>query len=394
MKTLINLIITLFLLPGLLFGQTIKRLDGSSISAVKVDATVERLIKAGKIEGLSIALINNNKPVYVKAYGYQDKEKHLAMDTATVVYAASFSKAAFAYINMRLWQKGLIDLDKPLYQIIKKPLTAYGDYAELEKDPRWKKITPRMCLSHTAGLPNLWWLNVRTGERDTTLRTRIYFEPGSRYAYAGEGLKLLQRIEEDVFGRDLEQIAREELFVPAGMRRTSYLWQYEYEPNSALGYDEQGKSGGKLRSGKPGAAGSMLTTIADFGRFMCYVAQGKGLEPKYFNEMLKPQIRINSAYEFPTIMDETTHRDDKIKLSYGLGWGLLQTPYGKGFFKEGHHDFWRNYAICFPDKKVGIVIMCNSANGEGIFKELLERLMADKYTPWEWERYTPYDAAK
>jgi serine-type D-Ala-D-Ala carboxypeptidase/endopeptidase len=36
------------------------------------------------------------------------------------------------------------------------------------------------------------------------------------------------------------------------------------------------------------------------------------------------------------------------------------------------------------------MIMTNSDNGESIFKELLEFSMADKYTPWYWQQYTPY----
>jgi hypothetical protein len=35
--------------------------------------------------------------------------------------------------------------------------------------------------------------------------------------------------------------------------------------------------------------------------------------------------------------------------------------------------------------------MTNSSNGEGIFKELLETLLKNTYTPIEWEGYTPYD---
>jgi hypothetical protein len=61
------------------------------------------------------------------------------------------------------------------------------------------------------------------------------------------------------------------------------------------------------------------------------------------------------------------------------------------FFKEGHDEGWRNYTACFDQPKTGIIIMTNSSNGEGIFKELLETLLKDTFTPIEWEGYTPYD---
>lgn len=389
-KILIALLMCVESIESLGQIRTIKRLDGSLLSVSQIDSTVKHLMSAGKVEGMALAVINNNRIAYQKAYGFKDKEKYIPLDTSTVMYGASFSKAVFAYINMRLVEKSLIDLDKPLVYYLKKPLSEYGNYKELEKDERWKKITPRMCLSHTTGLPNVWWMNVKTGIRDTTLVNRLYFEPGSRYAYSGEGFKLLQRIEEVYLGKDLEKLARQELFVPAKMDRTSYLWQDQFEANSAIGYDEDGNAGGKVRSRKAIGAGSMLTTISDYSRFISYVLGREGLSAKTFKEMLRPHIRIRSLYEFPTMLDETTDRDDKIKLSYGLGWGVINTPFGTAFFKGGHDDCWRNYSIIFPKKKTAIVIMCNSGNGERIFKELLEKVIGDTFTPWEWDRFTPY----
>jgi CubicO group peptidase (beta-lactamase class C family) len=110
--------------------------------------------------------------------------------------------------------------------------------------------------------------------------------------------------------------------------------------------------------------------------------------------MLRAHIQILSKHQFPTFSTETTDENKPIQLSYGMGWGLYQTPYGHSFFKEGHDDGWRNYAVCFDKSGIGIVIMTNSSNGEGIFKELLETLLQNKYTPIEWEGFAPYDAQK
>lgn len=118
---------------------------------------------------------------------------------------------------------------------------------------------------------------------------------------------------------------------------------------------------------------------------------GQGLQKKSLDAMLSPQIRIYSKHEFPSLATETTHDNDAIRLSYGLGWGLYWMPDGEAFFKEGHDDGWRNYAVGFLRPKSGIVIMTNSSNGEGVFKELLEILLKDTYTPIEWEGYTPYN---
>ena len=88
--------------------------------------------------------------------------------------------------------------------------------------------------------------------------------------------------------------------------------------------------------------------------------------------------------------DSTSDNDD-ILLGYALGWGRLQTPYGFGVFKEGHGDGFQHYTILFPEKKLGIVILTNSDNGESIFKELLEFAIGDRFTPWKWQGYIPYN---
>jgi hypothetical protein len=79
-------------------------------------------------------------------------------------------------------------------------------------------------------------------------------------------------------------------------------------------------------------------------------------------------------------------------LSYGLGWGLFSTPVGKAIFKEGHDDGWQHYTVMFDGRGIGLVIMTNSSNGEGIFQELLDRLIKNSYTPFEWEGYVAYGA--
>lgn len=71
------------------------------------------------IPGLNLAILNHNKPVFIKSYGYRDKFQNELMDTTTLIYAASFSKAVFGYLCMLLVQEKQLDLDRPLYQYLK-----------------------------------------------------------------------------------------------------------------------------------------------------------------------------------------------------------------------------------------------------------------------------------
>jgi CubicO group peptidase (beta-lactamase class C family) len=364
--------------------QSVTRFDGGTVTPAEIDATVTRLMKAAEVPGVGIAIFDQGKIAYLKAYGERDKEKILPLTVDSVMYAASFSKVAFAYLAMQLVDDGTLDLDKPVYQYLPKPLPEYSNYKDLADDPRYKRITARMLLSHTAGFANFRWV-----EDDRKLR--IHFEPGSRFAYSGEGIDLLQVAIETITKKPLDELMRQRVFQPLAMTRTGMVWQDSFASDYANGYDEYGRSLGPDKRSKAEAAGSMVTTISDFARFMQAVMDGKLLHGKTRDEMLKPQIQIVSKHEFPTLSDETTDENKAIRLSYRLAWGIYWTPYGEAFFKEGHDVGWRNYTVCLDKQKSGIVIMTNSGNGEGIFKELLETLLKDTFTPIEWEGYTPYD---
>ena len=375
------------------FGQTqpIKRLDGSKITPQQVDQIVTDLMEKAKVTGLGLSILNNNQTVYTKTYGYRDKGRQQLMNNETVLHGASFSKAVFAFLTLKLVEEGVLDLDKPIYQYLDKPLTDDENYASLQNDERWKLITARMCLSHTTGFQNLRFFDPRTGAFNPEGKLAIYFKPGTKYAYSGEGLKLLQLVVEKITGRGLEDLAAEKVFKPIQMNRTSYVWQSGFEGNFAFPHNAKEENIGKKKRTKAGGAGSMDTTIADYSKFIEYVMQDKGLNKKMRKMMISPQIRIHSKFQFPTISDETTNENDDIQLSYGLGWGLLKTKYGRAFFKEGHDDGWQNYNINFKDKGISLIIMTNSDNGESIFKELLEKIIGDTFTPWEWESYIPYN---
>jgi CubicO group peptidase (beta-lactamase class C family) len=388
MRNSMSLMLTLsFLLVGTSAEpsnrRTLKRLDGSTISSAEIDRTVARLMTAARVTGIAVAIINDSKIAYVKSYGFRNKEEQKPLTAQTVMRGASFTKAVFAYLAMQLIEEGVIDLDKPVFQYLEKPLPDYEKYKDLAGDQRYKLITARMLLSHTSGFPNSRWFNADE-------KLDIKFTPGSKYSYSGEGINLLQFVIEVMTNKSVAEMMQERIFKPLGMTRTGMTWEDRFEDDYAIGYDENEKPLGHKRQGVR-AAGSMDTTIADYARFIQAVMQGQGLKPQTKRLMLTPQVQIFSRRQFPTPSDETTDENRKIRLSYGLGWGLIHTPSGAAFFKEGHDDEWENYGICFPDKKIAVVLMANSSNGESIFKELLDTLIKDRYTPWKWQDYIPYN---
>ena len=389
MQIFLSFILAFSLLAGhtaASYGQIkIKRLDGSAISSDEIESVVTRLMSAARVTGIAVAIINDSKIAYVKSFGFRNKEEQKPLIEQTIMYGASFTKAVFAYFVMQLVEEGVIDLDKPVYKYLEKPLPEYDKYKDLAGDDRYKLITARMLLSHTSGFPNWRWFN-----KDEKLD--IKFTPGTKYSYSGEGINLLQFIIEIITKKEVGQMIEERIFKPFGMTRTNMIWEERFEDNYAIGYDEKEKPLGHKKRTSARAAGSMDTTISDYAKFMQAVIEGRGIKPQTKAMMLAPQIQIFSKHQFPTPSTETTDENRKIQLSYGLGWGLIHTPHGKAYFKEGHDDGWQNYGICFPDKKIAVVLMANSSNAESIFKELLDVLIKDVYTPWKWENYIPYNA--
>ncbi len=376
-------------------SQQISRIDDTKITTSELTERIKELMEKGKVHGLTISVLNKEEVLFQEAFGTSNIEKGTALKTSDGFYGASFSKAIFAYIVMKLVDEGKIDLDTPIQEYLEKPLPeyefekSYMGYANLKDDERYKEITARMLLSHSSGLPN--WRYIGKMGINMNRELEMEFDPGTWYGYSGEGIYLLQFVVEQITGRGLEDMAQEYVFQPFDMTMTSYLWQDRFEGKRAFGHYKKKKMVPTQRRDEANAAGSMETTPEDYAKFMNAMMNGSGLSEGSYQEIIKPQIRIKSLQQFGSNRLKEVDNYDDTKLSYGLGWGVYQTPHGKAVFKEGHIQGWEHYSIFYPENDLGIVIMCNSSNGESIFKELMEVVAGDTWLPWYWELYYPYD---
>jgi len=287
--------------------------------------------------------------------------------------------------------EGVIDLDTPLESYLPKKIYEYepqtrwhDDFSDLKEDSLYQKITARMCLAHTTGFSNWRWIG-----KDNKLRTHDV--PGRKYSYSGEGFVYLQVVLEKLTGKGLEKLAQERIFEPLEMKASSYEWKIRFERNYAFGHKQDGEKYKKDKDNEPRGGSTLETTASDYTKFLNAVLNGKLISDTSYNEIFSPQIRIRSLTQFGPWASIEANKYDDINLSYGLGWGYLETPYGNGVFKEGHGNGFQHYSILFPETGSGIMMMVNSDNGESIFKELLEVDLKDTYTPWEWENYVPYN---
>lgn len=377
-------------------NQKIIRLDGSSITRNELDSRIQTLVDTADVTGFTVTIFNQDSVAYQKAYGYSNFTQKDSLKINQVFYGASLSKAVFGYIVAQLANEGIIDLDKPIQDYLDVPIPEmyfkkeWRGFQNLTSDVRYKEITARMCLSHTTGFPNWRWIS-RTGQFDQEGKIQFYFDPGTDYSYSGEGIVLLQKVIEKITGKGLEQLARERVFDPLNMAMTSYVWQKSFENNYCFGHTIEQKVIEKEMEDEAGAAGSMETTPVDYSKFLTKIIELSSHNSDITKLMFAPNIRIDSKQQFGPESLEKTNANDSIGLNYGLGWGILKSPYGKGYFKEGHSEGFQHYSILFPEKRIGILLMSNSDNAERIFKEVLEFGIRDIYTPWYWEGYIPYD---
>jgi CubicO group peptidase (beta-lactamase class C family) len=359
----------------------VARLDGDPLTPKAIDREVARSMTRGQVPGLALAVIENGQPVYVKAYGLRSVKNKLHLQTDTVMYGASLTKLAFAYTVMQLTDEKVIDLDRPLAAYLAKPLPEYPKYADLAPDARWKALTARMLLAHTPGFPNFRFVNP-DGKLD------FKFDPGTRYAYSGEGYNLLQFVLEEGLGLDVGKEMQRRVFDRFGMTRTSMTWREDFAGNLADGYDVQGKREGHHQRSNVRAAGSMDTTITDYAAFLAAFVRGEGLSAAARAEMLRPQIAITSAHQFPTLLTTTNPAHAKVGLSAGLGAILFKSTQGPAFFKGGHDDWTSNMAVCIDPKRQCILLLSNSVRGETTYPALVRSVLGETGLPWSWE-YNP-----
>jgi CubicO group peptidase (beta-lactamase class C family) len=176
-----------------------------------------------------------------------------------------------------------------------------------------------------------------------------------------------------------------------GMTRTGMTWRETFATNYADGYSLDGKIEPHHHRTNVRAAGSMDTSVADFARFFSGFLRGDGLSTASRAEMLRPQIAITSAHQFPTLMTNTAPAYRKTELASGLGVVLFQSRYGPAFWKGGHDEWTANLVVGVPGQKRGIVLLSNSTRAETIYPLLVESLLGDLGLPWPWE-YNPEPA--
>jgi hypothetical protein len=132
----------------------------------------------------------------------------------------------------------------------------------------------------------------------------------------------------------------------------------------------------------------MDTTIADFAKFAAGFMRGEGISARARLEMLRPQLAITGASQFPSLADEAPPERQWKDLSAGLGVVTFDGPQGRGYFKGGHNDSTANIWVCLERGRRCVVILANDVRAETSFPALVEGILGETGLPWAWE-YAP-----
>ena len=364
-KTITPILFCFFSLSFVFFSSCTKQ-SGEETLATTLEREIPRLMEAASIPGLSIAVVRDGKIAWNQAFGVKSRQTNEPVNEDTMFEAASLTKTVTAYAALRLVERGELELDRPLHEYFPDK-----EYKKLSGDERYKKITARLVLTHTTGLPN-WG-------------TRLMRDPGLQYAYSGEGFLYLGRTIEEISGMTLQEFAQKEIFDPLGMDHTSYVWNEIYAANGACGHDTRGSVHALRKRTEPNGGASLLTTASDYAAFLCAVLNAEGLSPETINRMISRHIQVTKNRNTAELFEN---------VYWGLGWGVQLGETGDGFWHWGDNGDLRAYTVSYKGRRRGFVYFANSNNGLAIAEAVSSLIFPDHQYALDWLEYEKYDDPK
>ncbi|PUZ30098.1 CubicO group peptidase, beta-lactamase class C family [Chitinophaga costaii] len=253
--------------------------DNRKVDIKDLDLQMKRILDNSGIPALSLAVIENNRVVYTNTWGYKDAAHQHAAGKNTMFEACSLSKMFLLDVVYQLADEGVLDLDKPLYQYQPEP--------RLEHDPRYKKITARMILSHTSGMEN--W----QGMNDEYV-LEIVKDPGAAFTYSGEGYHYLARVIASILKMPYKEYVQLRVLHPLQLQHTKlYYTPADSTGDFALGHNEFAATLDKWATSEPWPASSVNISAGDYAAFIIRLFDGKHLSANSLHQMLDTAILLN-----------------------------------------------------------------------------------------------------
>jgi CubicO group peptidase (beta-lactamase class C family) len=298
-------------------------------------AELDSLRQAHRIPGLAVAIVRDGQVVLARGYGWADVEARRPVTEHTPFDIASVTKTIAGVTAMRLVERGVLDLDRPM--------DSFDRWTEFCAEA--KEGAPPIFFSDYACVPELTLRHVMSMQANGAPGLRFFYNPVS-FSWASRPMM-------QVTGRTFSDLVAEEVFAPAGMtesgrRNRDLPLREDLAAGLALPYHLD-SAGVLVRSEPPrpqgdGAAGGVISTAADLARFDLALDAGVLLSDSAKAEMWRPG-RSPSGQVLP----------------YGIGWYVEQVD---GRRLVWHTGLWeKQYSALYvklPDERLTLILLANS----------------------------------
>jgi CubicO group peptidase (beta-lactamase class C family) len=321
---------------------------------------VGRVLAETRIPSLSVARIEQGRIAWTAAWGAQGQG--VAATTETLYNVASLTKPISAETVLRAASAGRLALDEPMAD--------YWIDPDIADDPRARRLTARLSLTHRTGFPN--W-RFQTGDRLVFQR-----DPGGAVGYSGEGFEYMARYAGRRTGTPFERLAEAYVLGPAGMTRTAYTRRPWFEGRIATPANADGAWLEPAIRDDFRASDDLYTTPADYARFLIGVARGEGLTPALAAE--RNRIQVSTRESACTPARAAVCPDE---MGWGLGWDIAVFGGRRVLWHTGADRGEFTFAYIIPETGEGAVAFTNSAVGYRAMLPLFERIGAEpRFLAW------------
>ena len=366
-------------------SQTDKRLKN-------IDKELNKVLEATKAPGFAVAVVEGDKVIYAKGFGYRDYENKIPVDANTLFAIGSSSKAFTSAILGKLRAEDKLSFDD-------SPLDHIPEL-KFHNDNMNNNIIIKDLMRHSTGLPrhDLSWYYFPTHNKDSLIQRVKYQEPftGVRQQWYYNNFMFLAQgvIAEKITGKSWEDNINDMFFKPLGMSRSnSTIDEMKSANNAAFGYElKKGDVISKMDYydiAGMSPAGSINSSVNDMTKWlMTWINKGKFndieiIPETYVTEAMSSQMVLNAA-----LPDEEL--PDMHFANYGYGW-MLQSYRGHYRVEHGGNiDGFSASVAFFPTDKLGIVVLTNQ-NGSAVTglarNTIADRMLGGEITDWV-KRYT------
>ncbi len=363
-----------------------------------LDTKFQSLLADWKTPGFAVAIVEKDKVIYARGFGYRDYEKKIAVTPHTLFAIGSCTKAFTSSLLGILMNENKVDPGK-------SPETYLPElkFFNHEMD---NSITIRDMMCHRTGLPrhDYSWYLFPTGSRDSLMKRIRYQQPSAgvreKFQYNNFMFMLQGLIVERITGTTWEENIKERLFSPLGMSESDLsVGELGKSGDAALGYRLRGDTAIEkvdyyAISGMA-PAGSINSSVSDMAKWVITWINGG----KYEGTEIIPATYVSEAESSQMVASAglpSKENPDIYLSNYGYGWFLSSY---RGHYQVQHGgaiDGFSALTSFFPSDSIGIIVLVNQ-DGSYI-PSIVRNIAADHMlklpeTDWSKKMKKEHDAA-